>query len=109
MELSSGTGQVGTPLWDELAAGLLAYPELITEARTIYIDMDTSYGSRELNIPTEEHRLTQHSAAAFYGRTIAAIEGYQPPGSRNVTYVTGVNSTHFKSLLVKAVQGVYSN
>ena len=34
-------------MWDELAAGLLAFPELITEARTIYIDMDASYGSRE--------------------------------------------------------------
>ncbi|KAL8286696.1 hypothetical protein RQP46_004224 [Phenoliferia psychrophenolica] len=84
------TTQIGTPLWDELAAALIAFPDIITESRTIYIDIDISYGS------------------PFYGRTIAAVQGFQAPGSRNVTYVTGVNETEFRSLVVKAVQGVYN-
>jgi hypothetical protein len=50
--------------------------------------------------------LTRH--AAFYGRTIAAVEGFQAPGSRNVTYVEAVDETAFKSMLIKAVQGVYN-
>ncbi|KAL8279682.1 hypothetical protein RQP46_007995 [Phenoliferia psychrophenolica] len=80
---------VGTPLWDELAAGVMAYPELITVNRTVYIDVDTAWGG------------------PHYGRSFVAVEGYQPAGTRNVTFITGVDEAKFKSLLVKAVQGVY--
>ncbi|KZP00531.1 nucleoside hydrolase [Calocera viscosa TUFC12733] len=83
-------GSVGTPLWDEITAGVLAYPEIVTKSRTVYFDVDVAYDS------------------IFYGRSFMAIAPYQPANSRNVTFVEQIDFNGFLSNFIPALQGNYT-
>jgi len=81
---------IGTPLWDEITAGVLAYPEIVTSSRVVYMDVDVAYDS------------------IFYGRTFVAVAPYQPANSRNVTFVEQISFTSFLSNFIPALQGNYT-
>ncbi|EJU04960.1 nucleoside hydrolase [Dacryopinax primogenitus] len=81
---------IGTPLWDEIAAGVIAYPEIVTKSRVVYMDVDVAYDS------------------IFYGRTFVAVAPFQPVNSRNVTFVEQINFSSFLSSFIPALQGNYA-
>ncbi|KZT52226.1 nucleoside hydrolase [Calocera cornea HHB12733] len=81
---------VGTPLWDEITAAVIAYPEIVTKSRRVYMDVDVAYDS------------------IFYGRSFVAVAPFQPANSRNVTFVEQINLNGFLRNFIPALQGNYS-
>jgi inosine-uridine nucleoside N-ribohydrolase len=57
------------PLWDETAAAIMAYPELVTHSIEVYMDVSTSYDS------------------PFYGGTYIWGDDFKPAHTRKVNYV----------------------
>ena len=57
------------PLWDETAAAIMAYPELVTHSIEVYMDVSTAYDS------------------PFYGRTYIWGDDFKPAHTRKVNYV----------------------
>ena len=69
--------EIGLPLWDETAAAIMAFPELVTEMVGAYMDVDTAFDSPDL------------------GRTHLWSKQFAPSHTREVNYVLGINQTAF--------------
>ena len=68
---------ISFPLWDETAAAIMAYPELVTSQVKAYMDVDIVFDSPDL------------------ARTHLWSEQFAPNHTREVNYVLGVNQTAF--------------
>ncbi|KAH9832322.1 Inosine/uridine-preferring nucleoside hydrolase domain-containing protein [Rhodofomes roseus] len=67
----------GYPLWDETAAMIMAYPDVVASSEEVYMDVSTAYDS------------------PFYGGTYLWGSDFAPSHARKVNYVTGLNTTVF--------------
>lgn len=76
---------LGFPLWDELAAGIMAFPELVTKSEEMYMDVSTAYDS------------------PFYGGTYVWGDDFKPAHTRKVNYVLSVNSSLFIEKVTEAM------
>jgi inosine-uridine nucleoside N-ribohydrolase len=65
------------PLWDEIAAAIMAFPELVTKSEEMYMDVSTAYDS------------------PFYGGTYVWGDDFKPAHTRKVNYVLSINETMF--------------
>ena len=65
------------PLWDETAAAIMAYPDLVTNSVTTYMDVNTAYDSPDL------------------GRTHLWSEQFAPLHTRPVNYIFGIDQAAF--------------
>ncbi|KIN09102.1 hypothetical protein OIDMADRAFT_37985 [Oidiodendron maius Zn] len=76
----------GYPLWDETAAAVFADPSVSTNQTTVYVDVDTAYGS-----PT-------------YGNLRVYREELAPPNSREATYILDVDTERVLQMIKLGVQ-----
>ncbi|KAJ5818803.1 hypothetical protein N7474_004394 [Penicillium riverlandense] len=74
------------PFWDETAAALMADPSLATNQTSVYLDVDTSYGSPN------------------YGNIHVYQKALAPPGIRQVNYVFQVDGDRLKQRIMHAMQ-----
>ena len=65
------------PLWDETAAAIMAFPELVTGSVEAYMDVNTAFDSPDL------------------GRTHLWSREFAPSHTRSVHYVTSVDQAGF--------------
>jgi len=65
------------PLWDEIAAAIMAYPELVTDSIEVYMDVSTAFDS------------------PFYGGTHLWGNDFKPAHTRKVNYVLGIDKDLF--------------
>ncbi|EPT04460.1 hypothetical protein FOMPIDRAFT_82246 [Fomitopsis schrenkii] len=75
----------GFPLWDETAAMIMAYPDVVTSSEEVYMDVSTAYDS------------------PFYGGTYLWGSDFAPSHTRKVNYVTGLNTTIFWNKLIETL------
>jgi len=68
---------LGFPLWDEIAAAIMAYPELVTHSIEVYMDVSTAYDS------------------PFYGGTYLWGDDFKPAHTRKVNYVLEIDKDNF--------------
>ena len=68
---------LGYPLWDEITAAIMAYPEVVTDSIEVYMDVSTAYDS------------------PFYGGTYLWGNDFAPIHTRKVNYVLAINDTMF--------------
>jgi inosine-uridine nucleoside N-ribohydrolase len=69
------------PMWDETAAAIMAYPEIVTKSIEVYMDVSTAYDS------------------PFYGGTYLWGNDFKPAHTRKVNFVLEVdNDALFKKL-----------
>ena len=69
--------EITLPLWDETAAAIMAFPELVTEQVKAYMDVNTAFDSPDL------------------ARTHLWSKQFAPSHTREVNYVLGINQTAF--------------
>ena len=69
------------PLWDETAAAIMAFPDLVTGKVKAYMDVNTAFDGPDL------------------GRTHLWSEEFKPRHTREVNYVLGINQTAFFQLV----------
>ena len=69
--------EIDLPLWDETAAAIMAFPELVTQNIEAYMDVNTAYDSPDL------------------GRTHLWSEEFKPNHTRSVHYVTKIDQGAF--------------
>ncbi|KUJ12922.1 inosine-uridine preferring nucleoside hydrolase [Mollisia scopiformis] len=74
------------PFWDETAMAILIDPSIVTNATTVYLDVDVAY------------------ASPSYGNIHVYQSALMPPNIRNVTYVNTIDTAKFKSMIKHAVQ-----
>ncbi|RDW68482.1 inosine-uridine preferring nucleoside hydrolase-like protein [Coleophoma crateriformis] len=74
------------PFWDETAAALMVDPSIILNSTTLYVDVDTSYGSPS------------------YGNLHAYQKALMPTGVRNVTYIHQIDGERLHGMIKAAVQ-----
>ena len=65
------------PLWDETAAAIMAYPELVTNSTTAYMDVNTCFDGPDL------------------GRTHLWSKEFAPSHTREVNYVLNIDQAAF--------------
>jgi inosine-uridine nucleoside N-ribohydrolase len=65
------------PLWDEIAAAIMAYPELVTNSIEVYMDVSTAFDS------------------PFYGGTYLWGNDFKPAHTRKVNYVLEIDKVNF--------------
>ena len=65
------------PLWDETAAAIMAFPDLVTSQVKAYMDVNTAYDCPDL------------------GRTHLWSKEFAPNHTREVNYILGINQTAF--------------
>ena len=65
------------PLWDETAAAIMAFPELVTNSTVAYMDVNTAFDCPDL------------------GRTHLWSEEFAPSHTRSVNYVLGIDQEAF--------------
>lgn len=68
---------IAFPLWDETAAAILAFPDLVTSQVKAYMDVNTAFDCPDL------------------GRTHLWSKEFAPSHTREVDYVLGINQTAF--------------
>lgn len=68
---------ISLPLWDETAAAIMAFPELVTSAVRAFVDVNTAFDGPDL------------------GRTHLWSREFAPAHTREVNYVLGINQTAF--------------
>ncbi|KIW55426.1 hypothetical protein PV05_04170 [Exophiala xenobiotica] len=68
---------LGYPLWDEITAAIMAYPEVVTDSIEVYMEVSTAYDS------------------PFYGGTYLWGNDFAPIYTRKVNYVLAINDTMF--------------
>lgn len=68
---------VSLPLWDETAAAIMAFPDLVTSAVKANMDVNTAFDCPDL------------------GRTHLWSKEFAPSHTREVNYVLGINQTAF--------------
>lgn len=76
---------IALPLWDETAAAIMAFPDLVTSQVKAYMDVNTAFDGPDL------------------GRTHLWSEGFAPNHTREVNYVLGINRTAFFQLVEQAL------
>ena len=69
--------EISLPLWDEKAAAIMAFPELVSEQVKAYMDVNTAFDSPDL------------------ARTHLWSRQFAPSHTREVNYVLGINQTAF--------------
>ena len=72
---------VALPLWDETAAAIMAFPDLVTGKVEAYVDVNTAFDGPDL------------------GRTHLWSREFKPGHTREVEYVLGINQTAFFQLV----------
>ena len=73
----------GFPMWDEIAAGVLLDPGMVTEAEDLYVDYNSQFG-------------------AGYGDMLSWREGYQPGiGERKASVVRKIDAARLDALMVR--------
>lgn len=68
---------ISLPLWDETAAAIMAFPDLVTSEVKAYADVNTAFDGPDL------------------GRTHLWSREFAPGHTREVSYVLGINQTAF--------------
>ncbi|KAF6217760.1 hypothetical protein HO133_006587 [Letharia lupina] len=68
---------IALPLWDETAAAIMAFPDLVTSQVKAYMDVNTAFDCPDL------------------GRTHLWSKEFAPSHTREVNYVLGINQTAF--------------
>lgn len=75
----------GFPLWDEIVAGVVLDPSIVTSSEDLYVDYDTQFG-------------------ATYGDTLSWREHYQPDlGEQKARVVLSVDPRRLEDVIVRAV------
>ena len=69
--------EIDLPLWDETAAAIMAYPELVTSSVEAYMDVNTAFDCPDL------------------GRTHLWSKEFAPSHTRSVHYVTAIDQDGF--------------
>lgn len=83
----TGAMQPGFPLWDEIVAGVLLDPAIVTRRERLFIDYDTGAG-------------------AGYGDTLSWHAGYQPGlGEQEADVVEAIDVPRLEALMVRLVGG----
>ena len=77
--------ELAFPLWDETAAAVTAWPELVTASVVAYADVDTAFDGPDL------------------GRLHVWAEEFAPPHTRRVNYVLGIDQEAFYERVMHAV------
>ncbi|QSR17697.1 nucleoside hydrolase [Novosphingobium sp. KA1] len=73
----------GFPMWDEIAAGVLLDPGMVSEAEDLYVDFNSQFG-------------------AGYGDMLSWREGYQPGlGERKARVVRKIDAARLDALMVR--------
>ena len=72
---------ISLPLWDETAAAIMAWPDLVTQSITAYMDVNTAYDCPD------------------YGRTHLWSKEFAPSHTRSVNYVLEIDQDEFFSRL----------
>ncbi|CAI7594085.1 unnamed protein product [Penicillium manginii] len=85
-ELFSKYYDLSFPFWDETAAALMVDPSLATNQTSVYLDVDTSYGSPN------------------YGNIHVYQKALAPGGIRQVNYVFEVDAEKLKNRIKHALQ-----
>ena len=70
---------IALPLWDETAAAIMAWPDLVTNSVTAYMDVNTAYNSPD------------------YGRTHLWSKEFAPNHTRSVNFVLEIDQPKFFS------------
>ena len=70
------------PLWDETAAAIMAYPELVVNSTMAYMDVNTAFDCPD------------------YGRTHLWSKEFAPSHTREVNYVLGIDQEAFFEKIV---------
>lgn len=70
------------PLWDETAAAIMAFPELVTNSTMAYMDVNTAFDCPD------------------YGRTHLWSKEFAPGHTREVNYVLGIDQEAFFEKMV---------
>ena len=70
---------IDLPLWDETAAAIMAWPDLVTKSTIAYMDVNIAYNSPD------------------YGRTHLWSKEFAPNHTRSVNFVTDINQEKFFS------------
>lgn len=78
----------GFPLWDETAAMIMAFPEIVTSSIEVWMDVSTAYDS------------------PFLGSTFLWGADFAPSHTRTVNYVLSVDETLFWEKFDVAMAGV---
>lgn len=78
---------IGFPLWDETAAAIMAFPDLVEKAVMAYMDVNTAFDCPDL------------------GRTHLWSREFAPNHTREVKYILGIDQTAF----FERVEQVLSN
>ena len=65
------------PLWDETAAAIMAFPDLVTENTVAYVDVNTAFDCPD------------------FGRAYLWSEEFAPSHTRSVNYVLGIDQARF--------------
>ncbi|KAG6991169.1 hypothetical protein G7Y79_00055g089450 [Physcia stellaris] len=73
------------PLWDETAAAIMAWPDLVTKSVTAYMDVNTAYNSPD------------------YGRTHLWSKEFAPNHTRSVNFVLEIDQPKFFSRMEKVL------
>ena len=73
------------PLWDETAAAIIAFPDLVTSQVKAYMDVNTAFDCPDL------------------GRTHLWSKEFTPSHTREVNYILGINQTAFFQLVEQAL------
>ena len=68
---------ISLPLWDETAAAVMAFPNLVTDEVKAYMDVNTAFDCPDL------------------GRTHLWSKEFAPSHTREVNYVLGINQSAF--------------
>ena len=76
---------IALPLWDETAAAIMAFPDLVTSQVKAYMDVNTAFDCPDL------------------GRTHLWSKEFAPIHTREVNYVLGINQTAFFQLVEQAL------
>lgn len=80
-----GAMEPGFPLWDEIVAGVLLDPGMVTDAEDLYVDYDTGFGPG-------------------YGDTLSWREHYQPGlGEQKAHVVRAIDAARLEALMVRTM------
>ena len=74
------------PLWDETAAAIMAFPEIVTKSISAFMDVNTAFDSPDL------------------GKTHLWSKEFAPKHTREVKYVLSINQTAFFEHIEHAVK-----
>lgn len=74
------------PLWDETAAAIMAYPDIVTKSVKAFMDVNTAFDCPD------------------FGRTHLWSRNFAPNHTREVNYVLSINQTAFFEHVEQAVK-----